>query len=568
MDSQLEREVRHLLKLHGKGEVKEHQIEGVLQLITDTDADRGRVVPKVFFLFDEVGCGKTKQCIDASQILYEGIPGLVPRRSIDTVLVVTPGFARSTWAEEDPLLGQVAMFAWDATPNVIHEYHKHYTDLFFDPPDALHWVVTNYEFIRRDERLFDLIKVLRGRRTWMILDESWALKGNSAQMKACRRLRNKRVDRVTLLNGTPLADGEPEDMFYPLTLADPNILGLTSRTQFRAKYCVMGGYLNKQVVDHTNLDDFNAKVAPYILARRTREQWDLPPMLDPILVEARLSNETWSLYKDMRDDLTAFLGNQVSVSRQAITKTLRLAQITSGFLGGLEDFDTEDDVAAFTAAPAPQWLRKVMGEGDEQEATTQSEVPQASAPPSQTHVSAGGTATFTREVGREKLDAFLNWMDTFPKLPERLLVWSRFSPELERTTLEMSKYYPEVRNLKGGQRPEERRLAKELLAPGTTRRGCVVGNQKAGGASLNFAGASVAVYLSNGPALIERTQSIGRIERPGATEPMLIVDVVATGPKGQKTIDHAILRALRSKDDMARWTVDQWRALLAELKNT
>jgi hypothetical protein len=68
--------------------------------------------------------------------------------------------------------------------------------------------------------------------------------------------------------------------------------------------------------------------------------------------------------------------------------------------------------------------------------------------------------------------------------------------------------------------------------------------------------------LSNGPALIERTQSIGRIERPGATQPMLIVDVCATGPKGQRTIDHHIIKSLRSKQDMATWTVNEWRRIL------
>jgi hypothetical protein len=75
------------------------------------------------------------------------------------------------------------------------------------------------------------------------------------------------------------------------------------------------------------------------------------------------------------------------------------------------------------------------------------------------------------------------------------------------------------------------------------------------------------VFLSYGPRLIERTQSIGRIERPGAVEPMLVADVVAVGPKGQKTIDHKVLKALRSKDDMASWTYARWRELMRELKN-
>jgi len=538
-------QILKLLTANEKWPHREHQVEGVYQLVTDTDPSRGRIIPRVFFLADEVGAGKSKQCVDASQILYLD-------RKVNTVVVVTPGFARSTWADADALLGEVAKHAWDAVPNVIHEYHKNYTELQLDPM-ALNWVITNFEFIRREDRLHDLMQQLRGRRVWLILDESWALSGFSDQMRACRRLRNRRADRVTLLNGTPLSDGAPEDTFYPMSILDPQILGLSSRSQFMAKHCIMGGYDNRKVVQYQHLDDYNQRMAPYVLSRRTRDCFDLPPMLPPVTVEARLTPTTWSLYTSQRDDMVTWLGTQASVSKQAIVKGLRLAQLTSGFLGGLEDVLLEGDgwtPPPDITEPLPQFLRALHPET----------VPATPSAPLGALVSEG-----TREIGREKLDAFIHWLETFHNQPEKLLVWSRFKPELERTTQALRAIYPEVYQLRGGQTKDERHAAKTFLAPGgNRRRGAVVGNQKAGGASLNFAGANIAVYLSNGLGLLERTQSIGRIERPGATQPMLIVDVVAVGPKGQKTIDHAILRALRSKDDMARWTVDQWRKILRE----
>lgn len=538
--------VTQLLEHNEKFPHKEAQLTGVLTLLQEP----------AFFLADEVGVGKTKQCVDTSQILWI-------KKDLDTVLVVTPGFARSTWADEDPLLGEVAKHAWDDVPNVIHEYHKNYDDLQFTP-GALNWVVTNYEFIRRDERYYALDKVLRGRRTWMVMDESWAIKGNSDQMRACGKLRRRRAERATCLNGTPLSDGKPEDLFYPLSILDPSILGLTSRTSFRSKYCIMGGYQGKNVVGYQNLDDFNNRIAPFVLTRRTRDCWDLPPMLDPIIIEARMSPEEWALYKSMSNDMVSWLGTQVSTASQAIVKGLRLAQICSGYLGGLEDLDEDSaDVPSglVTLGPAPAWLRRV----DVPEDSTVR--PQASAPSSASSpggqvVARTGTG-LVREIGRTKLDAFLNWLDTREPQPHKLLVWARFRPELTRAAYELRKIYPNVLELRGG---VDKEPAKRFLAPGSDPRpGVVCGNQKAGGASLNLAAANIAVYLSNGPALIERTQSIGRIERPGATQPMQIIDVIATGPKGQKTFDHAVLKALRSKDDMARWTVDRWRQLAAEL---
>lgn len=531
--------VADILAANEKLAHREHQLVGVRTLLEHP----------YFLLADEVGCGKSKQVVDTTQIFW------LRQRELDTVCVVTPGFARSTWADEDPLMGEVAKHAWDSVPNVIHEYHKHYTNLQFDP-SALNWIVTNYEFIRRLDRLHELMWHLKGRRTMMVFDESWAIKGFSDQMKACRTLRYKRGQRVVELNGTPLADGKPQDLYYPMMILDPNILGVENRTHFKTKYCIMGGYLNKQVVAYQNLDDLNAKIAPFVLSRRTRDCWDLPPMLDPVMIEARLTPATWKLYTEMRDDMVSWLGSQVSTAKQAIVKALRLAQITSGFLGGLEDLDDDGPLVEGSqledvCGPRPQWLRSIHGES---ETSIQSKSP---TPIIQT---AGPS---TREIGREKLDALVYWLETRGQLPHKLLTWCRFKPELARASVELGKIYPNVFQLRGHQTKADRAAAKSFLAPGSDPRpGVVVGNQRAGGASLNFAAANIAVYLSNGPALLERTQSIGRIERPGATQPMLIVDVIATGPKRQKTIDHAILKALRSKDDMARWTVDQWRQLM------
>lgn len=531
--------IRAVLEKNERLPHRAHQLEGVIKLLEHP----------YFGLYDEVGAGKTKQVIDTGQILFLN-------SEIDTILVITPGFARSTWAEEDPLLGEVAKHAWESIPNVIHEYHKQYTDLQWYP-NALNWVVTNYEFVRRDDRLYDLEKALKTRRMWLVLDESWAIKGHSDQMKACRRLRARRAMRIVQLNGTPLSDGKLQDLYYPMMMLDPGILGVQNKAHFQAKYLVMGGFDNKTIVGHQNVDEFNHRVAPFVLSRRTRDCFDLPPMLDPIIVEARLSPSLWGIYKDMRDQMVSQLGTMVTTAQQAIVKTLRLAQITSGYLGGLEDLLGDDGVEPRGSSltdllgPQPAWLRRV----DE---------PQSIQAADSTAPVVGRTETgLIREVGREKLDAFLNWLDTRDPQPHKLLTWCRFKPELQRTSKELGKIYPHIFELRGGQSKDDRRKAKEFLAPNSDpRSGAVIGNQKAGGASLNFSAANIAVYLSNGPALIERTQSIGRIERPGATQPMLIVDVLATGPKGQKTIDHAILKALRSKDDMARWTVQQWRDIL------
>jgi hypothetical protein len=40
--------------------------------------------------------------------------------------------------------------------------------------------------------------------------------------------------------------------------------------------------------------------------------------------------------------------------------------------------------------------------------------------------------------------------------------------------------------------------------------------------------------------------------------------VIATGPQGQRTVDHLIMKALREKADVANWTASAWIRALRE----
>lgn len=553
---------------------RQHQLEGVEILCTDVDLNRTaehngvvyrREIPRVFALGDQVGAGKTKQIVDAAQIRFM-------RREVDTMLILVPGYARSTWADEDPSLGEVAKHAWGNVLNVVHEYHGRRTVLDLSAT-GLHWVVTNYEFVRRDERRDDLIRQLRGRRVWMVCDESWMIKNSSDQTKAATKIRRKRAEYATILNGTLMADGKATDLYHQMAFLDPSITGAHNKSHFKQKYCIVGGWGGKSIVGYQNLDELNARIAPYVRCVKTRDCFDLPPMLPPVTIEARLSEASWKIYRQMRDDMVAWFDGQASVSKQAIVKLLRLTQITSGYLGGLEDVNEDFTLQSEDASVdnAPSWMKKRLGL-DESTQTTHSQgtgqanqVVQGSAAHDPSTGSPAPAGKLTREIGREKLDALADWLSK--NGTERGIVWCKFTAELERCSEELRKQYPTVENLRGGQSQLQRAAAKRLLAPGSTQRGMVVGNPAAGGASLTFSGANLMVFLSYGPRLLERTQSIGRIERPGAVEPMLVADVVAVGPKGQKTIDHRVLHALRNKEDMASWTYAQWRTMLKELRD-
>lgn len=477
-----------------------HQIIGIEALAS---------IP-TFFIGDEVGCGKTLQQV-ATTCHIAG-------RETDALLVIAPGSVRSVWVDPDPVMGEWAKHAWPGLHASVTEYCSRTPRLPDARLTAFPVVVSNFEFIRRPERLEPLLAWAKGRKTAIVFDESWAVSNHTAQQyKACAKLVKVCV-RATCLNGTP---GDPKAVFNQLHLLDPQILGFKNFYAFRGRHAQMGGYLNKQIVGWHDLEKMQERMAPHFLRRLTRDCFDLPP-LTTTQIEAPLSTGTWALYTSMRDELVAWLtSGEASIASQAGTKVMRLAQLTSGFLGGV--VAPEDDL----------WTPPV---GDP-----------------------------AREVGREKLDALLEWLETGWPDQDKLVVFARFRPEVERTAQALQQRYLSHRVVRiyGGQDAEERDVAKRLLAPGgDPAPAIVVVNTQSGGAGLNFAAASLFVFLSNDYSLKSRLQAIGRLERPGQTRPMRLVDVLATGPRGQKTSDHGIVAKLRAKKDLADATVTDWKEMI------
>jgi SNF2 family DNA or RNA helicase len=341
----------------------------------------------------------------------------------------------------------------------------------------------------------------------------------------------KKCGRVAILNGTPIAN-TPMDMYAqgevltPTTIVGktrilkPNILEVKSFFHFRARYAVMGGWQNRQIIEYQNLEDLQNRFKPHVLRREKRQCLDLPPVLPPVTFEVPLDKETWKIYKAMRDEMVAWLSStNVSVAQQAIVKAMRLAQICSGFLGGIvEEVDEEEDRSEI--APAD-----------------------------------------VQEVGREKLDFMLKqhkeWLIVDPNL--KLLSWSRFIPELRRYLNEVSKTFPTHdigcvagKALLGSTKNKERDHAMRLLDPRTAPSG------------PNFTACHTTVSMSSDYSPWKKDQADARVDRPGQIYPVSNFDIIATGPGGQKTIDHHIVKTRRNKEDINKMTASAWVAILMQ----
>lgn len=500
----------------------DHQIVGTLKSVND----------RLIALFDETGAAKTKQMIDAACCLYEA-------DEIDTVIVIAPAQCKSVWLDPDPVIGDLAAHCW--VQSRVYEYAsrmmRHLEGNGTVPSDGLTWVITSYEFIRYRvkigkkyayPKLDPLLKWLRGRKVKAIADESWAIKNHkAAQTKAAWKLGEIAKWRA-ILNGTPTVE-DYMDWWSQFHFLDPDILG-RNFFAFRNRYARMGGYLGKQIIGFQNLPELIDKTAPYVLRRLKIECMDLPEKLPPTMIEVPLSTESWRLYMEMREEMIAYLNNEESATASAAgVKALRMAQITSGFLGGI--------MAAGGS---------MNDEGHQIEFTEHDPL-----------------LIETREVGREKTDAVLEWI--LRHGVERPIVWSAFRAVIERfynlvqESKEFSQYTPYV--LYGGQSKSERREVK-LEAKAGIGKIIIFGQPQAGGVGLTMTSIHHSLYEANTASLKDRKQSEDRTHRGGQRNVCSYTDFCAVGPKGQKTVDHLRIKQLRKKEDMSTWSTTEWRRAL------
>lgn len=181
-------------------------------------------------------------------------------------------------------------------------------------------------------------------------DEAHKLKQhNGATSKFATQLRDVSDKRVAL-SGTPIPNTYA-DIFAQYRVLDPSIFGQTI-TEFRKRYCEMGGYKNKQIIGYRNEDELRSKIDSIMDVVRLEDVVDMPPYSDQI-IKVQLCKEARSIYNQLRDEMIADvsaicsgevvtdavdLDPKVLVATNVLTKMLRLQQITSGQIPVDDDF--------------------------------------------------------------------------------------------------------------------------------------------------------------------------------------------------------------------------------------
>jgi hypothetical protein len=466
--------------------------------------ERFRDAP-VFALFSDPGTGKTKTMLDI--ISWRWHAGLVT----GVLVFSSPKGVHAQWVEE-----QIPLHMWENVPSRAAFWNGR------KPPEWLGHQTTaelqifssNIDALNSDKAYAVLEKfchVHKGR-LMIVVDESDSIKTWGA--KRSKRLRqlafNAQCKQRAIMTGTPIAKDLTDEwsQFYFL---NPDIIGHKYKTSFLAQFCIMGGFENRNVVGHRNLDLFKQLTAPFIF-RATKEQLHLPDKIHDTVV-FDLTAEQLRLIRELKDTFIAVVDStkdQRVLASHAATAILRMQQIACGF-ARVEDLRNGYD------AIAPE-------------------------------------GTIIR-LSNPRMDALLELIGQLDG--RKVIVWCRFQHDVEQVHLHLDRIAP-ARKFFGPMGDAERSISKNRFINDPATRFLVATPDSAGrGMDGLQKGCSHAIYYSNSFNAIARWQSEDRIHRIGQRETASYFDLIARGSP-----DRAILKNLRAKKDLSALVLDDLRRII------
>jgi SNF2 family DNA or RNA helicase len=329
--------------------------------------------------------------------------------------------------------------------------------------EALKVFSFNVEAFVSDKATRLMNRVLLSNDVLLVVDESSRIKRPGAKRTKSITRFSKMAKYRRIMTGTPVTKG-PEDVYSQFKFLDPHILGYDSFYSFRARYCVMGGYENKQIVSYQNVDELTKNIEGHSFRVLKKDCLDLPDKIyqrHPV----DLSPKQRKLYDQLRKEFIAELEGEHIDAPETITRLLRLQQIVCGW------FPTEEEVKPID----------------------------------------------------EKNPRMQALLDILSDIDTKVIIWARFKADLraiERALGDLAvAYHGDVSN-------DQRAIAVERFQNDPKVR-YFIGQPQSGGIGLTLTAAECAIYYSNSFDLETRLQSEDRCHRIGTKNNVTYIDIEA-----------------------------------------
>ncbi len=273
----------------------------------------------------EMGTGKTKVALDNAALLWW-------TGKIDRMLILGPNGPHRVWLTEFD-----RHFPADI-PRTTVLYRSTWTERqrengikALNQGSGLLVLLMNIEALASPRAVELAEQFLLGGTSYMVVDESQRIKTPGAtRTREVIRLGGHAVYR-RILSGTPTTKGI-EDLYSQYRFLHWGIIGERTFTAFKSRYCIMGGYMNRQIVGSRDSDRLLELVAPYTYSVTRKECLTLEPP-DTVIVKVDLSPEQARAYSSLSKEFVAELPNEELYAVELGVKRLgKLHQITAGHL--------------------------------------------------------------------------------------------------------------------------------------------------------------------------------------------------------------------------------------------
>ena len=410
---------------------------------------------KAFALLMEQGTGKTKVIIDNAAYLYA-------KGEITSIVVIAPNGVHRNWLKEidihmpDWCIRNSFYYSSGMNKKRIEEY-----DAVLGSSECLKIFTFNVEAFTSPKAIYYMQKILVSNKVMLVVDESSRIKRPGAKRTKIITKFGKQADFKRIMTGTPVTKG-PEDVFSQLKFLDPQILGYDSFYSFRARYCVMGGFENKQIISYQNIDELTRNIEGHSFRVLKKDCLDLPAKIYQRHYVEMTAKQS-KLYQTMKKSFVAELEGNMIEAPEAITRLLRLQQILCGWFpseGSVTQIDDKN--------PRIEALKEILSDID-----------------------------------------------------SKVIIWARFKADLraiERALGDLAVSYH------GDVTSDAREVAVDRFQNDPTIR-YFIGQPQSGGIGLTLTAADYAIYYSNSFDLEQRMQSEDRCHRIGTKNNVTYIDI-------------------------------------------
>lgn len=449
-----------------------------------------------FALFMKMGRGKSKTMIDLMTAhFYE--------KRIQLVVAVMPLSVTTVWGGDQ---GELAKHSSIDTDTI-------YADAKFDPSklklrqDRLTWVFVGIESLSQGRAHERIMPLFQNYKVGMLIDEASRI----ANHKTIRTEKVKEMGKLAAIRG--IGTGTPAkkrltDLYSLFDFLNPDIIGCGDFFAFRNRYCIMGGFKNKEIVGYDNVDELMRLIEPYTYT--CGKDTTLPQQIF-MHRDVELCDEQKDVYRKIRKSEIEGL-----TIKNALSKVMRLQQVVGGFYS----LDPKKKVNPITG--------KVRTEkGDEVHFLPYSKNP--------------------------KIIDMHNVLEEHDGSP--VIVWAKFLKEIDDVVHAMRERTDasRVATVIGGMTGDERIRLRDDFQDG--KYDYLVGNAQSGGLGLTLTRSHTTFYYSNTQSGEDRLQSEDRTHRHGQEEPCVYMDWIA-----RRTVDVPIYASMLEKKDLDVYVREKIRA--------